>query len=206
MAQDFEYYIKILFMPSSTKSKKVSSKDAASLPQTPTHSTEQGDTSLEDLFLDCIKDIYWAENHLVKTLPKMIKAAGSAQLQKAFADHLEVTLGHVSRLDQVFELLGKKKQAKKCDAMEGITIEGEGMIEDTLAGTASRDVALILAAQKVEHYEIGTYGGLAQLAKALGKQEVAGILAQTLAEEKEADALLSSIAENSINYEAAAEA
>lgn len=192
-------------MSNSVKKKGVSFKDSASSPQTATHFTEQGDTSLEDLFLDCIKDIYWAENHLVKTLPKMKKAAGSEQLQKAFSDHLTVTEGHVERLEQVFDLLGKKKQAKKCDAMEGISIEGEGMIEDTMAGTASRDVALILAAQKTEHYEIGTYGGLVQLAKTLGRQEVADLLAQTLAEEKEADALLSSIAENNINYQAAAE-
>lgn len=167
------------------------------------HSTEQGDTALEDLFLDCIKDIYWAENQLVKTLPKMLKAAGSEKLQKAFADHLEVTVGHVARLEQVFELMGKKKQAKKCDAMEGISIEGEGLIEDTIAGTVSRDVALIFAAQKAEHYEIGTYGGLVQLAKTLGKEEVAAILAKTLAEEKEADVLLSSIAENGLTYKTA---
>lgn len=158
---------------------------------------------MEELFLDCIKDIYWAENHLVKNLPKMQKAAGSQKLQQAFADHLEVTVGHVARLEQVFDLLGEKKQAKKCDAMEGISIEGEGLIEDTEAGTTARDTALIFAAQKVEHYEIGTYGGLAQLAKTLGKEDVAAILAQTLAEEKEADALLSSIAENDIAYQPA---
>lgn len=167
------------------------------------HSSEEGDTALEDLFLDCIKDIYWAENHLVKSLPKMKKAAGAEKLQQAFTDHLEVTKGHVARLEQVFELLGKKKQAKKCDAMEGISIEGEGLIEETEAGTVARDVALILAAQKVEHYEISTYGGLAQLAKTLGKEDIAAILAQTLAEEKEADVLLTNIAENDLDYQSA---
>lgn len=188
-------------------SSKVSTASADStLAAPPFHSTEQGDTSLEDLFLDCIKDIYWAENQIVKTLPKMIKAAGSATLQKAFSQHLEITLGHVARLEEVFELLGKKRQAKKCDAMEGITIEGEGMIEDTIAGTGARDVALILAAQKVEHYEIATYGGLTRLAKTLGKQDVAAILAKTLAEEKEADAMLTQIAEGGINSQAASEA
>lgn len=120
----------------------------------------------------------------------MIKAAGAEQLQTAFADHLTLTKEHVARLEQVFELMGEKVQAKKCDAMEGLTIEGEATINDTYAGTASRDVGLIMAAQKVEHYEIATYGGLTQLAKTMGKEDIAEILAQTLSEEKEADALL----------------
>jgi ferritin-like metal-binding protein YciE len=102
-------------------------------------------------------------------------------------------------------MLGEKAQAKKCDAMEGITKEGESIIEDTEEGTSTRDVGLILAGQKVEHYEISTYGGLAQLARTLGYEDVAGVLETTLNEEKEADELLTSIAENDINYEAAAE-
>jgi ferritin-like metal-binding protein YciE len=160
------------------------------------------DSMLEDFFHDEIKDIYWAEKHLVKTLPKMKKAATSSELQKAFVDHLEITREHVSRLEQVFELLGHKPQAKKCDAMEGITKEGESIIEDTQEGTATRDVGLILAAQKAEHYEISTYGGLAQLARTLGNDDVAKILEKTLAEEKEADELLTAIAEDKVNYEA----
>lgn len=160
------------------------------------------DSMLEDFFHDEIKDIYWAEKHLVKTLPKMKKAATSSELQKAFVDHLEITREHVSRLEQVFELLGHKPQAKKCDAMEGITKEGESIIEDTHEGTATRDVGLILAAQKVEHYEISTYGGLAQLARTLGNDDVAKILEKTLAEEKEADESLTAIAEDKVNYEA----
>jgi len=167
--------------------------------------TGQKDPMLAKFFEDELKDIYWAEKHLVKTLPKMQKAATSDQLKKAFTDHLETTKGHVVRLEQVFELLGKKAQAKKCDAMEGITKEGESIIEDTEQGTATRDVGLILAGQKVEHYEISTYGGLTQLAKTLGKNDIADILAQTLAEEKEADTLLTSVAENGINYGAAEE-
>ncbi len=157
---------------------------------------------LEDFFKDELKDIYWAEKHLVKTLPKMKKAATSTKLQSAFADHLEVTKEHVTRLEKVFELLGEKAQAKKCDAMEGITKEGEGIIEETEDGTATRDVGLVLAAQKVEHYEISTYGGLAQLARTLSHDDVAKILEKTLSEEKEADKLLTSIAENGINYDA----
>lgn len=164
------------------------------------------DSMLADFFSDELKDIYWAEKHLVKTLPKMQKAATSEELKEAFADHLETTKGHVERLEEVFELLGKKAQAKKCDAMAGITEEGAGIIEETEKGTATRDVGLILAAQKVEHYEIATYGGLAQLARTLGYDEVADILETTLAEEKDADSLLTEIAENNVNYESSEEA
>ena len=163
------------------------------------------DNMLLDFFTDELKDIYWAEKHLVKTLPKMQKAATSQELQDALADHLEVTKTHVERLEQVFETLGEKPQAKKCDAMAGITEEGDGIIEETEEGTSTRDVGIILSAQKVEHYEIATYGGLAQLAVTLGQDEVASLLNQTLEEEKEADTLLTDIAENNINYEAAEE-
>ena len=165
----------------------------------------KGDSMLQDFFKDELKDIYWAEKHLVKTLPKMVKAATSPELKAAFTDHLAVTKTHVTRLEDVFGLLGQKPQAKKCEAMEGITKEGESIIEDTEEGTSTRDVGLILAAQKVEHYEISTYGGLAQLATTLGLGEVASILNETLAEEKEADTSLTEIAENGINYEALAE-
>lgn len=166
---------------------------------------KKNDSRLEEFFHDEIKDIYWAEKHLVKTLPKMQKAANSTELKKAFVQHLEVTKEHVLRLEEVFRILGKKTQAKKCDAMEGITKEGESIIEDTDAGTSTRDVGLILAAQKVEHYEIATYGGLTQLAKTLGYSEIASILETTLGEEKEADINLSTLAENTINESAATE-
>jgi ferritin-like metal-binding protein YciE len=135
----------------------------------------------------------------------MQKAATSTQLQKAFANHLEATKKHVSRLEQVFEMLGHKPQAKKCDAMAGITKEGESIIEETESGTATRDVGLILAGQKVEHYEISTYGGLAQLARTLGRNDAAEILDSTLLEEKEADSLLTTIAEDGVNYNATEE-
>src|SRR4051812_36983160 len=138
---------------------------------------------LMELFTDEIRDIYWAEKHLVKTLPKMQKAANSEELANAFADHLEVTKTHVTRLEQVFEILGKKAQGKKCDAMEGITKEGESIIDETVKGTSTRDVGLIMAAQKVEHYEIATYGGLKQLATTLGLEEISDILNETLEEE-----------------------
>ena len=158
-----------------------------------------------ELFVDEIKDIYWAEKHLVKTLPKMQKAATSEELGNAIAEHLEVTKTHVSRIEQIFEILGKKPQAKKCDAMEGLAKEGESIIEDTEDGSSTRDVGIIMASQKVEHYEIATYGSLKQLASVLGLDEIADILDQTLTEEKEADETLTGIAENDINYEASAE-
>ncbi|MEP7320172.1 MAG: ferritin-like domain-containing protein [Panacibacter sp.] len=167
--------------------------------------SKTNDSMLADFFHDELKDIYWAEKHLVKTLPKMKKAAASAELQNAFTEHLEVTREHVSRLEKVFGTLGYTPQAKKCEAMEGLTKEGESIIEDTEAGSATRDVGLIMAAQKVEHYEIATYGGLCQLAKTLGYAEVAEILHTTLNEEKQADESLTGIAENNINYEASEE-
>jgi ferritin-like metal-binding protein YciE len=163
------------------------------------------DSRLEKFFHDELKDIYWAEKHLVKTLPKMAKAASSEELKSAFNDHLEVTKGHVTRLEEVFGILGEKPQAKKCEAMEGITKEGESIIEDTEDGTSTRDVGLILAGQKVEHYEIATYGGLAQLAKTLGYNDAADILESTLSEEKEADEGLTELAENTVNEQASQE-
>ena len=163
------------------------------------------DSMLKSFFEDELKDIYWAEKNIVKTLPKMKKAATSEKLQQAFEDHLQQTQTHVERLEQVFETLGKKAQAKKCDAMEGIIEEGKGIIEETEKGTATRDVGLILSAQKVEHYEIATYGGLAQLATTLGLEEVAELLRQTLEEEKQTDQLLTEIAESDVNYEASME-
>ena len=175
-------------------------------PKFSTKTSAKADPALMELFVDSIKDIYWAENHLVKALPKMQKAASTSQLTNAILEHLELTKEHVIRLEQIFELLGEKVEAKKCDAMEGLSKEGEGVIESTEAGTATRDVGIIIASQKVEHYEIAAYGSLAQLAKTLGLDKVAEILEQTLAEEKEADQKLSAIAENEINYSAAKEA
>jgi ferritin-like metal-binding protein YciE len=157
-----------------------------------------GDSLLQELFLDSIKDIYYAEKALVKALPKMKKAA-------AFTEHIEVTKNQVARLEQVFEILEEKPRAKKCEAIEGLIKEAQGIMEDTDEGTSTRDVGLILAAQKVEHYEIASYGGLRQLAATLGYTEVEALLQQTLDEEKQTDVLLTQIAENDINYEAAEE-
>jgi len=189
-----------------TESKSVNIKSTnGSHTKSKSQATEK-DGKLEEFFKDEIKDIYWAEKHLVKTLPKMAKAATSPELKEAFTNHLEETKVHVERLEQVFEILDEKAQAKKCEAMEGITKEGDGIIEETETGTSTRDVGLILAGQKVEHYEISTYGGLAQLARNLGRDDVAELLELTLGEEKNADQLLTSVAEESVNYEAAEEA
>lgn len=169
------------------------------------YTKEESDSMLLELFVEEVKDIYWAEKHLVKALPKMQKAANSEELQEAFETHLEQTREQVARLEKVFELLGEKAIGKKCEAMVGLVEEAQSVIEDTEDGTATRDVGLIIAAQKVEHYEIASYGSLVTLAKTLDKGEIADVLAETLDEEKETDELLTEIAENNINYEATAE-
>lgn len=195
-----------------TKRKNTSGKatSANSRKRTAEKSEEQqrahDQTMLEEYFLDELRDIYWAEKHLTKALPKMEKAATSEELATAFADHLQVTREQVTRLEQVFEMLGEKPRGKKCDGMEGIVKEAESTIEETEDGTSTRDVALIVAAQKVEHYEIAAYGGLAQLAKTLGKNDIGNILGEILEEEKEADELLTNLAEGGVNESATQEA
>jgi ferritin-like metal-binding protein YciE len=188
-------------MATATRSKKGTAKSKKTTAKRPVNT----EPALMELFVDEIKDIYWAEKQLTKTLPKMKKAATSEELATAIGDHLEETKGHVARLEQVFGLLGKKPQAKKCDAMEGLVKEGASIIEDTDDGSATRDVGIIMASQKVEHYEIATYGALRQLAATLGLDEIAELLGQTLSEEKNADETLTGIAENDINYEASEE-
>ncbi|HET6767112.1 MAG TPA: ferritin-like domain-containing protein [Chitinophagaceae bacterium] len=153
------------------------------------------------LFTDCLKDIYWAENHLIKALPKMAKATSLEKLERAILDHLYQTKEHAKRLEQVFELLGKEPQAKKCDAMEGLTKEGEGVIENTDTATPARNLGIIMASQKVEHYEIASYRGLIKLADNLGYAEISDILAETLIEEEDSDAMLADIATNEILHE-----
>ncbi|MGZ5220658.1 MAG: YciE/YciF ferroxidase family protein [Chitinophagaceae bacterium] len=162
----------------------------------------QTNSQLEKFFTDSLKDIYWAEKHLTKELPKMQKAATTQELKDAIETHTAQTEEQVARLEQVFELMGKKPQAKKCDAMEGLIKEGQSIVEETEDGSMTRDVGIIMSAQKVEHYEITTYGGLVSLANTLGQTEVAEILNTTLEEEKETDSLLSGIAENDINWAA----
>lgn len=162
-------------------------------------------SKLQQFFVDQLEDIYWAEQKLVKTLPKLEEAASSNELKQAFNSHLQETINHVSRLEKVFDLIGEPVQAKKCHAIAGIVDEGEDIIDETEAHTAQRDTGLIFAGQKAEHYEIATYGGLVQLARTLGYTDAAEVLGVTLAEEKKADSTLTRIAEGGINDQAAAE-
>ena len=155
--------------------------------------------------MDGLKDIYWAEKALTKALPKMMKAATSPELKKAFKQHLEVTNKQITRLEKIFQQMGKKAQAKKCEAMQGLIEESEEIISETKDDTFTRDAALIISAQKVEHYEIAAYGGLAQLARTMNKKGIASTLATTLNEEKKTDELLTRIAEKGINVEASRE-
>ena len=155
-------------------------------------------TDLNGLFVDSLKDIYWAENALLKALPKMIANATAPSLASAIKDHLMVTKLQIARLDKIFSLIGEKAEGKKCEAMAGLIKEGDEILEETTPGPV-RDAGIIAASQKIEHYEIATYGTLCAFAKALGENDAAMLLTQTLAEEKEADMLLSDVALNAIN-------
>lgn len=166
---------------------------------------ERDKSALLKLFTDEIKDLYWAEKHLVKALPKMAKGATSEELKDAIEKHIGETEIHVARLEDVFGILGLKPQAKKCDAMEGLIEEGNSILEDTEEGSMTRDAGIILAAQKAEHYEIATYGTLRVLANTLGLSAAAEIFEATLEEEKATDVGLTVIAESFVNEAAAQE-
>jgi ferritin-like metal-binding protein YciE len=184
---------------SETKSSTADKKKEAT-PKKPSGLTgKMKDSEFHEFFVDELKDIYWAEKHLVKALPKFKKAATSPELAQAFEKHALETQTHIETLEQVFALLEEKPQAKKCEAMEGLLKESESIISDTEAGTMIRDAGLILAAQKVEHYEIGTYGALRTFAEGMGHTEVAALLQQTLDNEKETDAALTEVAVAFIN-------
>jgi len=186
---------------SKSNGSQTGSKAASKSTQKSSSKASQG---LRDLFEDELKDIYWAEKALTKAIPKMIKNATADELVSALNDHLEVTKGHVDRLEESFNILGKPARAKKCEAMAGLVKEAEEIMEDTEEGVV-RDAGIISAAQKVEHYEIASYGTLCAFAKTLGEDEVISLLQQTLEEEKEADQKLTQIAESSINAEAVQE-
>lgn len=156
---------------------------------------------LRELFEEELKDIYWAEKALTKALPKMIRNSTTEDLIDALSDHLDATNLQVTRLEEVFESIGVKVQAKKCEAMAGLIKEAEEIMEETEKGVV-RDAAIILAGQKVEHYEIATYGTLCAFAKTLGEETAAALLEETLNEEKDADHTLTQIALSSINFEA----
>ena len=158
--------------------------------------------NLSDLFLHTVKDIYFAENQIVKALPKMVKAADSKDLARAFEAHLEETKEQITRLEQVFKLLGKKPEGEKCPAIEGILKEGEELMKE-IKDPDTRDAAMIAAAQAVEHYEITRYGTLVSWGQLLGLPDAVKILAVTLKEEHGADAKLNKLAENKLNKQAA---
>lgn len=150
--------------------------------------------TIEKLFEEELKDLYSAEKQITKALPKMAKAATSEQLRNAFESHLQETEGHVQRLEQVFEILGKNPRAKTCEGMKGVLTEGEEMLKETEDGDV-RDVAMISAAQRVEHYEMAAYGTVRTYAERLGQSKIVKLLEETLAEEKAADKKLTSISE-----------
>lgn len=158
--------------------------------------------SLSDLFEHTLEDIYFAENHIHKSLPKVIDNVSNPSLKKLFKDHREETQGHIGRLDQVFEKLGKKASGEECPAIEGITKEAEELIEE-IKDAETLDAALIAAGQAVEHYEITRYGTLITWAEELGHDEVVSLLRDNLAEEKDADSKLTRIAEDKLNKKAA---
>ncbi|WP_370898401.1 YciE/YciF ferroxidase family protein [Chryseobacterium gossypii] len=163
---------------------------------------EMKNAPLHKFFVSSLKDIYYAENAIIEALEKMQAAATTEELQDAFEDHQLQTKKHVSRLEKVFSLIDEKPEQKECEAIKGIIKEGEEIIKSTEEGTMTRDAALIIAAQKVEHYEIATYGGLAQLAITMGHDKVADLLEKTLQEEEDTDYNLTEIAETFINFDA----
>jgi ferritin-like metal-binding protein YciE len=159
--------------------------------------------TLNDMFLDTLKDTYYAEKEILKALPKMAKTAQSQELKQAFETHRDETEGHVERLAQVFEIAGKAPRAKTCEAILGIIEEGKGVMED-YANSPALDAGLLAAAQAVEHYEISRYGTLKAWAQQLGLNDAVTLLDQTLAEETKTDKLLTQLGESSINRQARA--
>jgi len=184
-----------------TKTSK-SNKTSASAGKSASMGRKESNSLLKQFFVDQLQDIYWAEKALVQELPKLQGATSTEELAEVITEHVTVTEEHVSRLEEIFEMMGEKAKAKKCEAMEGLIKEARSVVDETDEGTATRDAAIIMAAQKVEHYEIATYGSLVQLAKTIGMNDVAELLGQTLAEEKEADQVLTQIAESNINENA----
>ena len=157
---------------------------------------------LGDLFFDTLKDIYFAERQILKILPKLAKAAQSQELKGAFLTHRDETEVHVERLQQVFEMMGKRAQAKTCKSIKGILKEGDEIMEE-YTGSEALDAGLVAGGQAVEHYEMARYGTLKTWATQLGLKDAAALLEQTLQEEKKTDALLSKLAEEKVNLKAA---
>lgn len=163
---------------------------------------EMKNSPLHKFFVNALKDIYYAENAILEALEKMQEAATAEDLKDAFEDHHLQTQKHIKRLEKVFNLIDETPEKKECKAIKGIIEEGEEVIKSTDEGSSTRDAGLIIAAQKVEHYEIATYGGLAQLAITMGHDKAADLLERTLQEEEDTDYQLTEIAETSINFDA----
>ena len=157
---------------------------------------------LHKFFVDSLKDIYYAEHSIVDALEKMQEAATTEELKDAFEDHQLQTKKQISRLEKVFKLIDEQPEKKECEAIKGLVKEGEEIIKSTEEGSMTRDAALIIAAQKVEHYEIASYGGLVQLAITMGHDKAADLLERTLQEEEDTDYNLTEIAESFINFDA----
>jgi ferritin-like metal-binding protein YciE len=178
-------------------------KDPKLKKPTPAENSGAGSNSpLKKFFIDALKDIYWAEKELLRALPKMQAATTTDELTQSIREHIGQTKGHVKRLEKVFNLVDHPAEAKICFAMQGLIREGDSIVEETEEGSMTRDAAIIMAAQKVEHYEIATYGSLVEYAKTLGLNEAHGILQLTLDEERMTDQGLTLIAQNKINWEA----
>jgi ferritin-like metal-binding protein YciE len=194
-------FLKFLIMPRNS-SKAATGSKAATKKNSSTTAVKSEETMLRELFIEELKDIYWAEKHLTKALPKMMKAATSEELAAAIENHLAETEAQVERVEQVFEMLEMTARAKKCEAMEGLVKEAQSIMEELPKGSSVIDAGIIIAAQKVEHYEIAAYGSLVQLAKTMGENEIADLLQETLDEEKQADETLTELAVSGINIQA----
>lgn len=189
-------------MATKTTTKKTTAKKATPVKKTvKTPAKKNAAKELKDLFEDSLKDIYWAEKALVKALPKMQKNATDKRLKEAIDSHVMETQIHVKRLEECFKALGKRALAKKCDAMQGLLDEGKSIMEETEPGSV-RDAGIIAAAQKVEHYEIATYGTLAAYAKVLKENVCLKNFIATLDEEKKCDKLLTKVADTRLNSKA----
>jgi ferritin-like metal-binding protein YciE len=173
--------------------------------RSPETTTAVEESALNELFIDELKDIYWAEKHLTKALAKLAKKSTTDELRGAIENHIAQTENQITRLDQVFELINKKATAKKCEAMAGLIKESEEIVESTEDGSITRDAGIISACQKVEHYEIASYGTLKTLAGILGYNDAAELLDATLQEEKQTDELLTQVAVGTINQSAKSE-
>lgn len=185
-----------------TSAKTAASSKTISVDNAEVNENEMKNSSLHKFFVSALKDIYFAENAIAEALQKMEDAATTEELKEAFEDHQLQTKKHISRLEKVFKLIDEKPEQKECKAIKGIIEEGEEIIKSTEDGSMTRDAALIIAAQKVEHYEIATYGGLAQLAITMGHDKAADLLEKTLQEEEDTDYNLTEIAETYINFDA----